>query len=330
MSPNNARISALATIVALGLACVVLVTGARVSRQDAGHVGVVRNGGPVDDRKIRQILMPGARVTWIGLFSQSPREYPAARVTLLYTVTSDARRGNRHEVDVVSVPTKDGVLVGLEGTVFFRFVGERNPDLLRRFDQTYGQRRYAVVGEKARLYPWEGDDGFGALLDATFRPVLDNDLRQEVGRFSCADLVSSCVLVHRLTKDQRAGARLKPNANIAEIQQRLNRSLAADIRNTMGGDYFWDVHIRLTKVTLPPNVQTAIDDVHAKYVAVNGAKAEVRRARYEAKRNELLAKAYNRSPALARIDAIKAAPKGATIVLSNGDKGSPGINVGGG
>jgi regulator of protease activity HflC (stomatin/prohibitin superfamily) len=330
MAPHNARLAALATIALLALASIVLVTGARVARQDGGHVGVVRNGGPVDDRKIRQVLMPGQRVSWTGLFSQAPREYPAARVTLLYTVTSDQRRGNRHEVDVVNVPTSDGVLVGLEGTVFFRFVGERDVSLLQRFDQTYGQRRYAVVGGAGRLFPWNGDDGFGAMLDATFRPVLDNDLRQEVGRFRCADLVASCVLVHRLTKEQRASRLTNANVNIAQIQQRLNQSLAADIRATMGGAYFWDVRVRLTRVTLPATVQAAIDDVHAKYVAVNGAKADVRRARYEAKRNALLARAYNRSPALARIDAIKAAPKGATIVLSDGNRGSPGINVGGG
>ena len=56
----------------------------------------------------------------------------------------------------------------------------------------------------------------------------------------------------------------------------------------------------------------------------------MRRAGFEAKRNALRAKAYNESPALARIDAVKAAPDGATIVLSSGDDKSPGINVGGG
>src|SRR4051794_38479261 len=171
MAPQRARAAALITIGVLGASIAFALTGAKFARQDSGHVGVVRNGGPLDDRGIRQILQPGQKITWSGLYSQSPREYPAARVALFYTVTSDSRRGNRQEVDVVSAPTDDGVLVGLEGTIFFRFVGERDPALLRQFDQTFGLRKYPVIGGKGRLYPWEGDDGFAALLDAAFRPV---------------------------------------------------------------------------------------------------------------------------------------------------------------
>jgi regulator of protease activity HflC (stomatin/prohibitin superfamily) len=321
-------VAGVATIALLAVTILILVTGAKLARQDAGHVGVVRNGGPLDNRQIRQFLMPGQKVTWTGMFSQAPREYPAARIALLYTVTSDAHRGDRRDVDVVSVPTKDGVLVGLEGTVFFRFVGERDLGLLRRFDQTFGNRRFPGLDGGPSLYPWNGDDGFAAMLDAAFRPVLDNDLRDEVGRFRCADLVASCSLVHKVSARPTVQDRATANANIAAIQQRLNQSFAEDLTTTLGGAYFWDMRVRLSRVTLPGNVQHAIDDVQAQYVGVNGAKAQVTRAKYEARRNELLARAYNRSPALARIDAIKAAPKGATIVLSGGN-GSPGINVGG-
>jgi regulator of protease activity HflC (stomatin/prohibitin superfamily) len=329
LPPHRARYAAIATIVVLIGGIVVALTGAKFVRQDAGHVGVVRNGGPLDNRAIRQILMPGQKITWSGVYSQAPREYPASRVVLLYTVTSDQRRGERPEVDVVSAPTKDGVLVGLEGTIFFRFVGERDLGLLRRFDQTFGMRTYPVPGGKGRLHAWEGDEGFAAMLDAAFRPVLDNDLRKEVGRFECADLVASCALVHRIG-DARRVTRAEANANIAAIEDRLTRSLAEDLRTTLGSAYFWDMRVRLVRVTLPGLVQGAIDDVHAKYVSVNGARADVKRARFEARRNELLSRAYNRSPALAQIDAIKSAPKGATIVLSSADKKSPGINVGGG
>src|SRR4051812_24708429 len=70
----------------LGLALLLFVSGARVMRQDVGHVGVVRNGGPLDNRSIRQILMPGSGVTWAGWFSQRAHEYPARSVVLLYTI----------------------------------------------------------------------------------------------------------------------------------------------------------------------------------------------------------------------------------------------------
>src|SRR4051812_24435897 len=328
LSAERSRAAGIATIALLAATILILVTGAKIARQDAGHVGVVRNGGPLDNRQIRQFLMPGQKVTWIGMFSQAPREYPAARIALLYTITSDPHRGDRRDVDVVSVPTKDGVLVGLEGTVFFRFVGDRDLGLLRRFDQTFGNRRFPGFDGAPSLYPWNGDDGFAAMLDAAFRPVLDNDLRDEVGRFRCAELVASCSLVHKVADRPTPTDRATANANIAVIQQRLNRSFAEDLTTTLGGAFFWDIRVRLSRVTLPGNVQHAIDDVQAQYVGVNGARAQVSRAKYEARRNELLARTYNRSPELARIEAIKAAPRGATIVLNSGSN-SPGINVGG-
>jgi regulator of protease activity HflC (stomatin/prohibitin superfamily) len=329
LSPSLARGVAVGTIALLSVTSAALIAGARVARQDAGHVGVVRNGGPIDDRAIRQILRPGAKITWTGLFSQKPHEYPAARVVLFYTITSDARRGNRREVDVVSVPTRDGVQVGLEGTVFFKFVGERDANLLRRFDQTFGTRRFAVVGGNKDVYPWAGDEGFGAALDATFRPILDNDLRREVGRFACAELVASCTLVRKVAQTKSGGDPDRANVNIAAVEARLNRSLRADLTATLGGDYFRDVHVRIGRVTLPGNVQGAVDDVQAQYVAVSGAKAQVRRAEYDAQRNARLAESYNKSPALARIEEIRAAPKGSTIVLSGSQDKAPGINVGG-
>jgi regulator of protease activity HflC (stomatin/prohibitin superfamily) len=325
---RGARVVALGLIAAMGVTSAVLVAGARVSRQDAGHVGVVRNGGPADNRAIRQILDPGQKLTWTGLFSQSPREYPASKVALFYTITSDPRRGTRREVDVVTVPSRDGVQVGLEGTVFFHFVGERDKDLLRRFDQTFGNRRFPVAGSDQTVRPWDSDEAFGTMLDATFRPVLDNDLRREVGRFACAELVASCSLVRRVGNVKADGGRT--NANIAAVEGRLNASLTRDLTDTLGGDYFRDIRVRIARVTLPGNVQGAVNDVLAQYVQVSGAKALVRRAEYDAQRNAKLAKSYNLSPALARIEEIKAAPKGSTIVLSSGSGNKqPGINVGG-
>src|SRR5690606_40555796 len=35
-------------------------------RTSGGEVAVVRNGGPFDDNKIRQIIPPGSSITWTG------------------------------------------------------------------------------------------------------------------------------------------------------------------------------------------------------------------------------------------------------------------------
>src|SRR4051812_39293225 len=224
---------ATAVLALTALVLVALLTGITVARQDVGHVGVVRNGGPLDRRSIRQVLLPGQRLTWTGWFSQSPHQYPAAHVELLYTVTSDPKRGARPGVDVVTVPTRDGVQVGLEATIFFHFVGDRDVALLKRFDSGLGTRRYPTRDGR-RLRPWEGDDGFAALMDAVFRPVLENDLRREIGRFRCDQLVASCTLLRHASRPTGVGASVddSSNVNIARVEDRITRSLQADLGRT--------------------------------------------------------------------------------------------------
>jgi hypothetical protein len=324
---RSLRVAAgLVTLMALGI--IFLVSGITVARQDVGHVGVVRNGGPLDKRDIRQILLPGQRLTWTGLFSQSPHEYPAAHVELLYTVTSDPARGSRDGVDVVSVPTRDGVRVGLEATIFMHFVGDRDLTLLRRFDRGHGTRKFPTRDGRD-LYPWDGEDGFAAFLDSVFRPVLENDLRREIGRFRCEQLVASCTLLRHASRPATVGAREISSLNLARVEERLTTSLEQDLADTLEGPYFWGIHFRLSAVRLPGTVQGVIDDVHAKYAAVSRARAQVAAARYEDARNRILAKTYQRSPALARIHAIQAAPKGATIIINDDNAKAPGLNVGG-
>jgi regulator of protease activity HflC (stomatin/prohibitin superfamily) len=307
-----------AALAALGLLLLLFVSGARVVRQDVGHVGVVRNGGPFDNRSIRQILMPGSGVTWAGWFSQKPHEYPARAVVLLYTVTSDTRRGERTGVDVVSVPTRDGVRVGIEGTVYYHFTGESNLDLLRRFDKTFGTRKYVATGQPRS--PYDGDDGFQAMVDTVVRPILDNHLRRQVGAFECAALITACKLVQRAT----GPASLRSsNRNTAMIQNRINRSLENDITEALGGRYIVGVHFRLVRVTLPDRVQAAVDSAQTASAQVQVAKQRLRQGDYEAKRKDLLADAYNKSPALAGIDAIRSVPRKSTVILSTGKDKPP-------
>jgi regulator of protease activity HflC (stomatin/prohibitin superfamily) len=268
MRKRSIRRAATLLAALIALALVVGVAGARVARQNVGYVGVVRNGGPLDMRTIRQVLQPGQRLTWIGFFSQTPHQYPAANVNRTYTLTADPTRGNRLGVDVATVPTKDGVQIGVEATVFVRFVGESNVRVLERFDISYGTRRWPTPNGKS-LYPWEGDDGFYAWMDGMFRPVLDYNLREEIGQFQCAQLVASCALVSR-----GATSRNVPLANSSMIAQRISTALTRDLTKTLGQPYFWDIRMRIARVTLPKGVQAAVDETQAKYVAVNGAEAE--------------------------------------------------------
>jgi SPFH domain / Band 7 family len=308
----------------LGLALLLFVSGARVMRQDVGHVGVVRNGGPLDNRSIRQILMPGSGVTWAGWFSQRAHEYPARSVVLLYTITGDAARGHRAGMDVVNVPSRDGVQVGIEGTVYYHFIGESNLTDLRRFDKTFGTRSYPADGRKLR--PYDGEAGFQAMIENVFRPVLDNDLRREIGVFQCAEIVTACQLVKRVSHS--AGAR-GSSENAALIERRINRSLEADLAEALGARYFVDVHFRLVHVTLPPPVQSAVTAAQAGSAQVHVAEQRLRQGRFVARRNALLAKIYYDSPALANIKAIRAAPRQSTVIVNTTHQRSPNVLVGG-
>jgi hypothetical protein len=77
-------------------------------------------------------------------------------------------------------------------------------------------------------------------------------------------------------------------------------------------------------------VQNAVDDAQAEFAEVNSARAQLRQARYRARGNRLLGNSYNRSPGLAAIDAMKAIPKGSTVILSTGTGKSPSVIAGGG
>jgi regulator of protease activity HflC (stomatin/prohibitin superfamily) len=294
----------------VGITLVVAVSGARVANQDVGYVGVVRNGGPFDTRDIRQVLLPGQRLTWTGWFSSKPHEYPAATVNRTYTVTSDPTRGNRPGVDAVTVPTKDGVQLGLEATVFMRFVGERDLDVLKRFETSFGARRFPTP-DGGLLHPWEGEDGFAAWLDTYFRPVLDYNVRREFGRFKCAALVASCALVSR-----GEGSRLVPEVDLQAIARRVSIELEKDLATTFGQPYLWDIRLRIARMTLPAEVQAAVDEAQAKYVEVNGARAELQQAKFQVRRNRLLGESYNNSPGLTTIETMRALPSGTTVILN--------------
>jgi regulator of protease activity HflC (stomatin/prohibitin superfamily) len=308
-------------LAAVGL--VVGVSGARVARENIGYVGVVRNGGPFDTRDIRQVLLPGQRLTWIGLFSQQPHNYPAANVSRTYTVVGEQRRSNPPGADVLQVPTKDGVLVGIDATVFVRFVGESNIPVLKRFDVSYGTRRFRSADGRW-LYPWQGDAGFYAWMETVFRPVLEYDLRREVGAFNCAEIISSCALVTR-----GATGRSRPAGNANAIALRVSHALERDVTRTLGQPYFHNIRMRISRISLPAGVQSAIDDTQAKYAAVNGAEAEYRQAKFRAKANRLIGDSYNHSPALATVAALKAIPQRATVILAPGGK-APAILAPGG
>jgi regulator of protease activity HflC (stomatin/prohibitin superfamily) len=296
-------------VIALIVAAVPTVMGALngFERTGGGEVAVIRNGGVLDDNRVRQIIDPASSVTWIGWWSQIHR-YPAQQ--RFYTITSDANRGERTGVDVVTVPSSDGVNMGIEGTLYFGL--NLDHATLASFDDKFGTRKFNSLSSDA-FYPWEGDDGWSAFLDQIIRPVIDNDLRTQINSFRCAELVSSCALVQNASNQQAGLQQQGNNANIAKIQDAVNTSLAQDLKSTLGADFLTNIHFNLSRVTLPTQVQSAVDQAQAAFAKVTEAQAKVAQARAEADANKARQDGYNKCPTCAEIEKLKALPQGITV-----------------
>ncbi|NUU22224.1 MAG: SPFH domain-containing protein [Streptomycetaceae bacterium] len=283
-----------------------------MDRTNAGEIGVVRNGGPFDNNNIRQVMDPSSGLTWTGLYS-SVHKYPAQQ--RFYTITSQEGAGDRSGVDIVHVPSSDGVDMGIEGTLYFNL--NLDHTVIKRFDDKFGTRKFTLGSDS--YYPWQGDKGWSAFLDQIVRPVIDNDLRVQIGNFRCADLVSSCALVQNASlpgqQPPPAANGAANNNNIAKIQEAINTSLAADLKQTLGEEFILNLRFNLVRMTMPQNVQDAVNQAQAAYAQVSEmqakaaqAQALVAQAEAEAKANEARQKGYNACPACAQIDIMKAIP----------------------
>jgi regulator of protease activity HflC (stomatin/prohibitin superfamily) len=310
----------------IGAGLLVLILGlialSSFARTGPNEVGVVYNGGPLDKKTQRQLIPPSSGLTWTGWLSQNPRLYPSEGSPRRYIITSAPTGGDRVGVDVVRVPTEDGVDVGLEAKISFTtaFTGTPDDKLMKEFDARFGNRTYPVPSGGTRLHPWDGDEGFGAFLDTEFRPVLDNALRETIGRFRCKDLVSSCALLaqNNLTQLNQQGSGNKTNANLIQVQAAIAKSLNEDLSGNLGGQYFKDVQVIVSAVRLPDTVQKAVDDLQAKFAEVNQSRADLQRAKIRKQVNDTLGRSYENCPACAEIDALKSIPANVTAISLGG------------
>ncbi|MDF3300365.1 SPFH domain-containing protein [Streptomyces tropicalis] len=301
------RRTRLLIVAAVALAIVLITTIVSLiggfDRTDGGQVAIVRNGGMFDNRNIRQIIQPASGLTWRGLYSTS-HKYPAQQ--RFYTITAKANAGDRSGVDVVHTPSSDGVDMGIEGTLYFSL--NLDQKTLRDFDDKFGTRTFTAANGRT-YHAYDGDEGWSAFLDQIIRPVIDNDLREQISRFRCAELVSSCSLVQN--NGSASGSKVagkSNNGNIAAVQNAINSSLAEDLESTLGDKFLMGLRFNLVRISLPDNVQQAVDKAQAAFAAVSEAQAKVAQARAEAAANEARQQGYSKCPACATIDEMKAIP----------------------
>jgi hypothetical protein len=275
------------------------------TKADGGHVVVVRNGGPFDDNSIRQVIQPNSGLTSTGLWS-SEHPYPSTQRNFKISGSENADSN-----EVINVPTKDGVLVGVEGTFYFD-VNYTDEKTMRTFDDKYGTRTYPHANGDA-LYAWQDEDGWNAYLSFTLGNLVQNVMRQEIGNAECAALVASCALAQNTNAQ---AAPLVPNATsndtISRIQDAVNTGFTKDVDSVLGVPIFVHPRFVLSKVDLPPNVQKAINDTQAVFAGVTQSRAALQRAQIDAETNRQRQAGYTVCSACAVIDELHALPPSIT------------------
>lgn len=287
---------------------------------DGGHVAVVRNGGPFDNTRIRQVLPASSGRTNIGMYS-AMHNYPTSQ--RFYTISSS---GHGDSDESIQVPTADGVQVGIEGTAYFTLNTDAADGyrVLKAFDNKYGTRTFRCTGSGAgSRHLYDGDAGFSCFLDQIVSPVINNDLRVSIGDLRCADLVASCSLVQNTSGTQTVDpAKVgKGNVNLAKVEQDISSSLASDLNDTLGGKFFSNVKFNLAKIDLDPAVQRAISAAQAKFAEVTSSQADLKKAEIEAQTNLARQRGYNNCKTCQQIDILKALPSGLTSLVLGQNSG---------
>jgi hypothetical protein len=307
--PSRARRVLLLVVVGLVVLFAGIVPGiafaAGFTKADGGHVVVVRNGGPFDDNSIRQVIQPNSGLTSTGLFSTG-HPYPSTQRNFKVSGSKNADSN-----EVINVPTKDGVLVGVEGTFYFD-VNYTDQSVMRAFDDKYGTRTYPL-GDGNSSYAWDSEAGWNSFLSFTLGNLVQNVLRQEIGNVECADLVASCSLA---ANSSAQAAAVNPNANgnqtINQVQQAVNAGFTQDVDTVLGVPIFIHPRFVLSKVDLPTNVQDAINKAQAAFAGVTESQAALQRAQIDAQADAARQQGYNSCPTCAQIDIMKALPPNLT------------------
>lgn len=311
ISPKAVIGAVAAAVAGLGLfiALISLICGSvgALDSIDAGHIAVLRNGG-LSNQNIRGFLNPGAGMTYTGLYS-TEHIYPAQQQ--VYTVSANPAQGSTATADSIDVPSSDGVEVSIQGTLYYSL--NLDHTALSAFDDNYGTQTYLWSGNA--LHPYDGADGWNAFINSVVRPTLQNELRTAMAQVSCADVDPACALVKNAVNAQAAAAAAasaSSNGNLAKIQNQINEELASDLKAQLGGTYLENLRFTISEVTLPSNVQSAINDAQAAFAQVSSAQAKVNAAQLTAQANEITQQGYSACPACAVIAEEAAIPSNIT------------------
>ncbi len=229
-------------------------------------------------------------------------------------MTADPERGGRPGIDVAHTPSSDGVEMGIEATIYFTLNTESGA--IKASTTKFGTRQF-LGADGERRYP--GTASTAGTASSTRWCARSSTTT--CGCRSTASAAPSWSPAAPWCKTGRAASPTRPgrpptarqnNTNIAKVQQAINDSLRADLRDTLGGDFFQNLKFNLVRVTLPGSVQDAVNKAQAAFAQVSEAQAKVAQAQAEADANKKRQEGYNACTTCAQIDMIKSLPPGIT------------------
>lgn len=301
-----------------------------------GKIQVVR-GDDVRSSEIKDILCPNQKAEDVG-FDVTVRSYHESGSRRYYLITTDEGAGDRPGPDQVPVQTADGMTVYVEGEFAFNTNFDCSKDgkeLLREFDQQYGNRAYPILGKgdgtdagpSAKV--WQGTDGWLAFLDINFRrKAVDGAIREVMQTYTCAQLNPACAAV----ENGQTGSTLadpEQGRRALELRQKLEEEIVTlvneKLEEALGNEYFTVTHFEISYINLPTNVQKAVDASQAAYAGLAETRANIERqritaqgelanARIEAERQRIESQVYATNPALLQLEIAKALAGGTATV----------------
>jgi len=270
---------------------------------DSGEIAFVREGGPFDGRNVTEVRQPGSGPKAIGAFNKQD--------TLPVT-----ERDLTDEVDSITVPSRDGVDIVVNGQSLFKLTTD--PAKAKEFYLKYGRRK------------WDGnslssDEGWSAFLRVRLIPILQDTLRQTIGNYDCVQLKNTCVYVLEADKltDEGGSTEVQQKAKevnntqvIQEAQDAITKLLDAKVKAGLGGDYFEGIRFQNLKPDFTPSIAKRVQDAQGKRAEVATTKLEAQRVveegigkrrakEEEAKGLNAYAKAL-KDPGVAEVEKLKA------------------------
>ena len=294
---------------------------------DQGHVCVIVDGGPLDDRKVSDVRQPGSGVSTIGMFNHQ-RCFPSNERQ--YTLSANPDEADSKIVDIVKVPTKDAVEVYIEGQ--FRFTLTTDADDLRDFYRRYGSRTFGGV------HPYDGDEGWDNFLAQAFRQPTLTATREAVGKYRCVELRNTCQYVTNAQAAVSGRVReVETGQNLEKVAEEIGRTTAFRLNTFLSGSckrpdgpdpgsapdfgpcrvYFENVRFTLGQPHFEDSVETSVtaaqtagaDAATARLQAqkkVEEARGRRRVAEQDAAAIRRTGSAYRQNPVKGRIDLAEA------------------------